>query len=301
MKHGIAFSGGGIKSISQIALVGWLEDNGIVPDCVAGTSAGSLIAAMLAMGLDAQTIKEEVKAALIEIEERHIMKVSGIDLLFNKELKHGMIDAQRIEGLIQEICDKYAFNHISEAKIPLAITAVDLYTGELIVFVSHPHLYKNTHRRTQVISDISFAKAMRASMTFPLIFASTFFEERYLIDGGVRMNCPVPMVKDYGASKVMAVTMRDAIHETEPLDKTLQVVNRIYDLMSREAEYRNILDADLILNLPVSPVNIFDVSMGESIYDLGVETILQEKDALDAFFKPRSLSSKIRRFIMKRK
>lgn len=301
MKRGIAFSGGGIKSISQIALIGWLEDNGIAPDCVAGTSAGSLIAAMMAMGLDAQTIKDEVMAALIEIEERHIMKVSGIDLLFNKELKHGMINAQRIEGLIQEICDKYEFNHISEAKIPLAITAVDLYTGELIVFVSHPHLYKNTHRRTQVISDISFAKAMRASMTFPLIFASTQFEERYLIDGGVRMNCPVPMVKDYGVSKVMAVTMRDVIHETDTLDKTLQVVNRVYDLMSREAEYRNVLDADLILNLPVSPENIFDVSMGESIYELGLDTINKESDNLVMFFKPESLSEKIRKYIWKRK
>lgn len=282
---GIAFSGGGIKTLCQPALISYLEDHKIRPVALSGTSAGAMIAALMAMGLSSEAVFEEIKGALVEIEQRKILRISGRELLFNKKVKHGFIDGHRMSTLVQEICDRLGFHHLSEVKIPLALTAVDLYTGTLVVFVSHPHLYNNTHRRTEVISDISLAQAITASMSFPMVFGSVEFEDYALIDGGVRMNTPVPMLKDYGAKKTLAITIRGPIDSDIPLNKSLEVISRVYDLLSREAEYRHSSKADYVFNVPVIVDNIFDLQAADKIYNQGLDQIEKERADLEAFFK----------------
>lgn len=282
---GVAFAGGGIKALSQIAMIEWMENQNITPYCVSGTSAGAMISALVSMGLNADEIFSEIKEAVIEIEQRKILKVSGRELLFNRTFKHGLIDNRKMENLITKICDKHGFKHIQDVTIPLAITAVDLYTGNLIVFVSHPHLYHNTHRRTQVISDISLAKAISASMSFPMVFGSVDYEDMALIDGGVRMNAPIPMLKDYGAKKTLAITMRGEIASDEPLNRSIEVISRVYDLLSREAEYRHTSQADYLLNVPVVVDNIFDLEAADRIYEQGKSVIEDQEHLLKTFFK----------------
>lgn len=282
---GVAFAGGGIKALSQIAMIEWMENQNKTPYCVSGTSAGAMISALVSMGLNADEIFSEIKEAVIEIEQRKILKVSGRELLFNRTFKHGLIDNRKMESLITKICDKHGFKHIQDVTIPLAITAVDLYTGNLIVFVSHPHLYHNTHRRTQVISDISLAKAISASMSFPMVFGSVDYEDMALIDGGVRMNAPIPMLKDYGAKKTLAITMRGEIAFDEPLNRSIEVISRVYDLLSREAEYRHTSQADYLLNVPVVVDNIFDLEAADRIYEQGKSVIEDQEHILKTFFK----------------
>lgn len=282
---GIAFAGGGIKALSQIAMVEWMENQGITPLCVSGTSAGAMISALVSMGLTSDEIFNEIKEAIIEIEQRKILKVSGRELLFNRSFKHGLIDNRKLEDLVIKICEKHGFKHIQDVKIPLAITAVDLYTGNLIVFVSHPDLYHNTHRRTQVISDISLAKAISASMSFPVVFGSVEYENMALIDGGVRMNAPIPMLRDYGARKTLAITMRGEIASDEPLNRSVEVISRVYDLLAREAEYRHTSQVDYLLNVPVVVDNIFDLDAAERIYEQGKSVITDQEQLLKTFFK----------------
>ncbi|NMB18541.1 MAG: hypothetical protein GX984_03685 [Erysipelothrix sp.] len=282
---GIAFSGGGIKSLVQPALIKWLEDHSVTPKAVSGTSAGAMIATLMAMGLGADQIFEEIQSALVEMEQRKILKISGRELFFNKELKHGLISSEKMESLVKDVCDRHGVYHISDVKIPLAITAVDLYTGELIVFVSHPDLYHNTHPRTTVISDISIAKAITASMSFPMVFGSMEFMDYALIDGGVRMNSPVKMLKDYGIKKTMTITMRGEVDEDTDLNKTLQVASRVYDLLAREAEYRHVALADYIINIPVVVDSIFNIEAAQLIYEQGQEEIKLKDEELKAFFK----------------
>lgn len=282
---GVAFAGGGIKALSQIAMIEWMDKLHITPYCLSGTSAGAMVSALVSMGLDADEIFNEIKEAVVEIEQRKILKVSGRELLFNRTFKHGLIDNRKMEALITEICERHGFMHIKDVKIPLAITAVDLYTGNLIVFVSHPHLYRNTHRRTKVVSDISLAKAISASMSFPMVFGSVEFEDMALIDGGVRMNAPIPMLRDYGAKKTLALTMRGEIAADEPLDRSVEVISRVYDLLSREAEYRHTSQVDYLLNVPVVVDNIFELEAADSIYEQGKSVIETQDHLLKAFFK----------------
>lgn len=282
---GIAFAGGGIKTLCQPAFIEWMEVNNIHPQCVSGTSAGAMIASLVAMGLPADEIFDEIKEAILELEKRKVLRVSGIELLFQKNVKHGLIDGHRMLEIIEAICIKHRFEHISDVKIPLALTAVDLYTGTLVVFVSHPHLYKSTHPRTEVISDIKLSTAITSSMSFPMVFGSVEYEDYALIDGGVRMNAPIPMLRDYGAKKTLALTMRSTIDREASLDKALEVASRVYDVLSREAEARHVSRADYLLNFPVKPKNIFDLNAAHDIYNHGKEVVVAHDESLKAFFK----------------
>ena len=283
-KYGFAFAGGGIKSLSQLAVLKYLEENNIKPYAVSGTSAGSLVAALVAMGLNTEEILSEIEDALIEIEKHKVFKVSGKELLFNKDLKHGFLDGIKVEQILDGICEKHNIKHISEVKMPLAITAVDLFTGELIVFVSHPNLYHNTHDRTRVIKDISLSKAIRASMSFPLVFGSMDFEDYALIDGGVRMNCPVPMLRDYGVDKTFAITMRDETTDASHIKKTVEVAARVFEIISTEAEKIYAHSADFLLNIPVGSPNIFDTKIAELIIKKGEIAVGENRLEIDAFF-----------------
>lgn len=282
-KLGVAFAGGGIKSICQISLLKELERKNIKPDFVSGASAGAMIAALTAMGLSAEEVYQEINQAIVEIDQQKVFKISGRDLLFNKDLKHGVLDSGKVEKIVDTICLKYNVHHISDVKIPLAITAVDLQSGELIVFVSHPELYQNTHDRTVIISDISMAKALRATMSYPMVFSSVEFQGRTLIDGGVRMNCPVPMLKDYGADKTIAITMRGDIDEVIDVKGTFQLAGRVFEIVSREAEFIHSHSVDYLLNIPVGHVNIFDMDISEQIVDLGNQTIANQQISFDQF------------------
>ncbi|NLW15204.1 MAG: hypothetical protein GX038_02955 [Erysipelothrix sp.] len=290
---GIAFAGGGAKSLTQIAFIEWLQKNKIQIDYVSGTSAGALMASLFAMGLTSEQIKEEVSEALKMIDSHKYMNLSGLNVLFSN-VKHGIVDASWLEDIIDNICKKYKIHHISDVKTPLAITSVDLYTGELIVFVSHPSLYTSTHRRTKVISDITLARAVRASMSFPLVFGSLEYENMALIDGGVRMNCPLPMLKDYGADKTISVTMRGKIDSDANIIKKMEVMSRVYEVMSREAEYRYAEDADYHLNVPLPSIELFDTQASDQMYKYGKKTVMEHEERLNEFFKRKSI---IKRFL----
>lgn len=294
-KIGIAFAGGGAKSIAQLAMIKYIQDNDRKVDFVSGTSAGSLVATLFAMGLKYEEILDEIKEALKTIDEKNLMHVSPLSLIFNKSVQHGVIDATWLEELIEKILSKYNMHHLSDVKIPLAITAVDIYSGELIIFVSHPEHYTNTHPRSVVISDMTLAQAIRASMSFPLVFGSFQFNEYSLIDGGVRMNCPVPMLRDYGATKTLAITMRGKIDRTQAIDRSLAVANRVFELMSREAEYRHVDTADLVFNVPIGAVDIFDTQITDIILNQGFETLSLKKESLDEFFLRKTFLQKLLR------
>ena len=284
MKYGVAFAGGGVKSLSQLPFIAYLEEKNIEISAVSGTSAGALVATLVALGLKSENIIDEIKSALVDIENEKVFRISGKDILFNKELKHGLIDGLKIEKILDVILEKQGVSHISDVKIPLAITSVDLLTGNLIVFTSHPDLYHNTQKRTIVISDITLSKAMRASMSFPLVFGSMPFDTYALVDGGLRMNCPVPLLKDYGISKKIAVTMRPEEVDSKEVMRAFDVMETVFEIVSQEAEKLHTAQADYLFNIPVGHPNIFNTKIADTIIERGTLTIEEHRSDLDAFF-----------------
>lgn len=263
MKIGIALSGGGIKSFSQLPVFRKLEEDGIKMDAISGTSMGSVIAAFVAAGVDLDTIQER----LIEIEERFFKEKTFILpshklLPFSKNrLEGGYVDGALLEAKLQEVFDELGISHISDVKIPLAIPSVDIVSGRLVVFVSHPELFKSPNPDWIIVSDVPLALAVRASCSFPIVISAVHFENYKLVDGGIILNLPLPLLDGYKVAKKIAVTM----HSVPKMEEQLRFTNtltRVLDIQRVEMDKLWIKDADVVINIPLDAVQIFDIGKG---------------------------------------
>lgn len=264
---GIALSGGGIKSYAQLPILKAFQEEGIVFDVVSGTSMGSAIAAIYALGMDVNKMIElalEIEARLVKT--RLFIKPSPKILPFSKEKIHGgYVDGLVIENIFKEVLGDI---HLRDVKIPLAIPSVDLITGKIIVFVSHPEQF-TSNPEWVVISDISLAKAVRASCSFPLVIAGCELDDYLLADGGIKMNLPSLLLKAYNVDHISAVTMTSEAN-FEAIDSLSAISNRIYDLTVDSYNQLMLDHIDLMLNVPLGDLWVFEFGKGSEIIDKGV-------------------------------
>ncbi len=282
MKIGLALSGGGIKSFAQIPIIKAMSEVGIELSSITGTSMGSAVAALVASGIAIDEIYElvlEIEAKLLKTKV--FIKPSPKLLPFSKEkIKGGYVDGIILENILQEVLDSKGIKHISDVLIPIAIPAVDLKTGKIIVFVSHPHLFENTHN-WEVISDITLAKAVRASCSFPMVIASLEYEDYLLADGGIKMNLPSLLNKAYKMDKIVGITMTQGSGFDE-IDSVLATGNRIYDLMIESYDELMQEHIDLMINVPVGEVWVFELGKGQAVINEGEVVAKEFKEKLYA-------------------
>ena len=177
MKIGIALSGGGIRGIAHAGVLKALEDNNIKPDIIGGTSCGSMISVMYALGYSPYHIYYLFKRyASIITKVSAIPIVSGLNsFVLNKQFTiSGLNTGEKIEELYNRIGDRRKINQINQIKMPIVIPAVDLITGKECIFTNNiPKIDKNNknkYNKKIYISNIEIGKAIRASSSFPRIF-----------------------------------------------------------------------------------------------------------------------------------
>lgn len=281
-KKGIALSGGGIKSFAQLPILKAFSDADVTFDAVSGTSMGSAIAALLSLGMDADEMTELAIRIETELVKSRLFVLPSYKLLpFSKEKIHGgYVDGEVIENIIiKEVGDF----HISDVKIPLAIPSVDIITGKIVVFVSHPNQFK-AKPEWDVVTDISLAKAVRASCSFPLVIAGCPFNDYLLTDGGIKMNLPSELLDAYGIDKIAAVTMTSET-KFEQYDSFTALSNRIYDLMVDS--FNNLLapQVDLMLNVDIGEIWVFEFGKSDVVLQKGREVSLQRMRDIREFGK----------------
>ncbi len=175
---GLALGGGGMRGIANIGVLKALTQAGIVPDYIAGTSMGGIIAALYATGLS---------IAEIEVEALHLAKRSQVVKLVDwLPGRRGLMKGQNIYNyLTRLIGDNITFDDL---QLPIALTAVDLI-----------------HRDEVVLRAGRVVDAVRASMAVPGVFEPVELAGRRLVDGGVLNNVPADVARDLGADVVIAV------------------------------------------------------------------------------------------------
>ena len=137
-KLGLALGGGGLRGLAHIGILQVLEDNNIPPNIVAGTSVGSIIAALYASGMSAYQMEQEV----VKLKPHDYLdyNISGFikHLLacffpaINNNID-GIIKGERLEKIV---CHLTGGRDLQDSKIPLAIIACDIDSGREIIFVS---------------------------------------------------------------------------------------------------------------------------------------------------------------------
>ena len=174
-KIGLAFGGGGFKGAAHVGVLKVLDEYGIKPDMVAGTSIGAAVAALLASGYTWQMMEKLLR----QFDLDAIMKV--------RPRKSGLIPATGYAELIHTCVNG---KKIEEMDIPLKIVAVDLVSWKKVVFDKG-----------------ETAQAVRASSAIPGIFTPVKMGEMLLADGFLLDACPSGVVRDMGADIVLGVSL----------------------------------------------------------------------------------------------
>lgn len=286
-KIGIALSGGGIEGFAHIGALKALEEIGIKPEYVAGTSTGSIISALYSIGYNFDEMEEickEIYNKISKIEKIKILKAMFNFVKYQQTKVDGLVDGEIVENIINEYADKKGIKLIKDIKNKkLAIATVDTIKLKECIFISDK-IMANTDK-VDYIQNITIGKAVRASMAFPGIFSSVNFEQYNFIDGGTIDNLPTVPLKDYGANKIIAIDFN--IEHYKPTNNLEDTIFRALDVYSygdvKQAEKL----ADIVINIYNQNTNIWRTEDINQIVKNGYNHVMNRKNELQKLIDKR--------------
>jgi NTE family protein len=243
LKIGLALGGGAAKGFAHIGVIKMLEASGIHPDVVAGTSAGSVVGALYASGMDAFAL-QQTAFGLDEAKIRDVRLFSG-----------GLVQGQALQDYVNQLLHKQP---IEQLKMPFAAVATELESGTRTVFVRG-----NTGR------------AVRASSSIPGVFEPVEIHGKHYVDGGVVSPIPVDAARQLGADFVIAVDISAAPDGSNP-QGMMNIVGQSIDIMGRQLAAQESARADVVIRPDLRGI-------GRTDFEQKNQAILQgEKAALAA-------------------
>ena len=226
VKVGIALGGGAAKGFAHIGVIKMLEANGITPVGVSGTSAGSVVGALYASGMDAYAMQEKAFA----LDESRIRDVS----LFSG----GVVKGQKLQDYVNELVGGRSLDRM---KKPFAVVATKLENGERTVFVRG-----NT------------GQAVRASSSIPGVFEAVAIGKAHYVDGGVVSPVPVDAARELGADFVIAVDIGSKANGIDSPTSLLGNVNQSITIMGQKLGALELQRADIVIRPKVSDIGAAD-------------------------------------------
>lgn len=299
MSIGLALSGGGAKGMAHIGVIEALKDYGIKIDYIAGTSSGSIIAALYAAGYTPNEILglvNKYKEQIIDIDKNMGFKLFGS--FINKKISiKGFIKGNKLEKLLRHVLKKKNIEDINDVSMPLAIPTVDLNTGEIVYFWNNKKDNIGGHRSCLIQENAQYddipaynnggelASIIRASCSVPGIFVPKKLDEDYYVDGGVRVNTPVEALKKMGADKVIAVTFDCNKRPTFSIENIVGISAQAYNIMTHSINMDEIAKADVNVHLCLNNVSLLDVSkagyLAKRGYNIVASNIAKIKEMLE--------------------
>jgi len=222
-KLGLALGGGAARGFAHIGVIQVLEENGIKPDMVVGTSAGSVVAAFYASG--------KTGAQLQWLADS--MDESQLTDWTVPFMSRGML---RGEALGRYINTQLNGAKIEDLKIPLGIVATDLQTGDGILF-----------RRGDI------ATAVRASSAVPSVFEPVRIGNKDYVDGGLVSPVPVLYARQMGADIVIAVDISSRPEDAKTTDM-LKVLLQTFSIMGKSISQLEMAQAEVVVRPAMSDV-----------------------------------------------
>jgi NTE family protein len=214
LKIALALGGGAARGFAHIGVIKALEAQGIVPDIVVGTSAGSVVAALYASGMsgfDLQNLALQMEEAMVTdwtLPNRGVLKGEALQAFINQKVNN---------------------KPIQQLQKPLGVVATDLQSGELVLF-----------RRGNT------GMAVRASSAVPGMFQPVGIGARDYVDGGLTSPVPAQSARAMGADFVIAVDISN-VNRAERLVGTLDVLLQTFSIMGHAISRHELEDADVVI------------------------------------------------------
>jgi len=238
---GLALGGGAARGFAHIGVIEVLEENGIRPDVVTGTSAGSLVAAMYASGKNGQ----QLATLAVSMDESAITDWSFPG--------RGLIRGEALANYVRQSTGNLPLERM---KIPLGIVATDLDSGKGIVF-----------RRGDV------GTAVRASSAVPAVFQPVRIGTHEYVDGGLASPVPVRAARDMGADVLIAVDISQ-LPDGGPTGDALHMLLQTFSIMSRSINELELKEAEVALHPRLVGVAGTDFTLRKKNIEAGREAAL---------------------------
>ena len=288
-KVAVVLSGGGAKGMAHIGVLKVLEKAGIPVDIVTGTSMGSIIGGLYAIGYNSHSLDSMVRVqdwSYVITDKEDLRRQSLSDrkkqntYLFNTGLTigkkdnnaGGIIKGKNLAELFQQLCTGYtdSLDFTRDLEIPFACVATDIITNEEVDFHSG-----------------RLPQAMRASMAIPAAFAPVRIGDKVLVDGGLKNNYPVDIAREMGADIVIGVTVQGPPKEAEDMGGTMSILSQIIDVNCKNKVDENIKMTDLHMAVDTKGYNAasFTLAAIDTLIRRGEEEAMRHWDQIIALKK----------------
>lgn len=224
---GLALGGGAARGFAHVGVIQVLEQSGIRPDLVVGTSAGSLVAALYASGLDGAALER----AALSMDEATL--TDWMLPLVNRGLLRG-------DALARYVRQAVGGRLLQDMSPPLGVLATDLASGQGVLF-----------RRGDA------AQAVRASSAVPGVFAPVAIAGREYVDGGLIAPVPVSQARAMGAEVVLAVDI-SADPQGNNASGLLSLLLQTTAIMGQSINRFELASAEVVLRPALSGVGSAD-------------------------------------------
>ena len=284
MKLGIALSGGGIRGIAHAGVLKALEENNIKIDAIGGTSSGSIIATLYAMGYSPYYIYILFKKYAKDIvNQNSISKVTSIgNFMANKKGNfQGFYTGEEIENGFNNIALRKGVKKISDIKMPIVIPTVDVQNSKKYIITNQ--IPEKTSPNTEYINNIEIGKAIRASSSFPVVFSPCEYNKHRFLDGGILDNFPTTEVKKQGVDKTITVNFKaDDIDENSNI---MDIVMRTIDIMGNKISEENISNSDMVLTIQTDKTGLLETEKLDECYKYGYRQTIEQIDKIKEIIK----------------
>jgi NTE family protein len=250
-KVAVVLSGGGAKGMAHIGVLKVLEKAGIPVDIVTGTSMGSIIGGLYAIGYNANSLdsmvrvqdwsyvitdKEDLRRQSLSDRKKQNTYLITTGLTIGKKDMNagGIIKGKNLAELFQQLCTGYtdSLDFTRDLRIPFACVATNIIDNSEIVFHSG-----------------RLPMAMRASMAIPAAFSPVRMGDKVLVDGGLKNNYPADIAREMGADIIIGVTVQGAPKTADDMGGAMSIISQIVDVNCKNKVEENLAITDLHLQV----------------------------------------------------
>lgn len=257
VRIGLALGGGAARGFAHVGVIQVLEEAGIRPTLVTGTSAGSLVAALYASGKSGAQLQQVAES----MEEAAI--TDWTLPLFGRGLLRGEALARYVSGQVNA-------RVIEALPLPLGIVATDLHSGNAVLFQQG-----------------DTALAVRASSAVPAVFQPVKISGREYVDGGLVSPVPVQAARQMGADLVIAVDISSP-PEGNMAAGTLEILLQTFAIMGKRINSFELKDADVVVRPALAGVSSADFGARKRAIDAGRQAMQRMLPQLQAAIAARS-------------
>lgn len=264
-RFGLALGGGALRGLAHLGVLDVLEEAGLRPGWIAGTSAGAIAAAFAAFGHSA----DETAEALEELRWGSITK--------GRPRRLGLSTNQGLEDLLLRLLGDV---RLEDAHIPLAVVATDINSGNRVLLDRGP-----------------LARAVRASCCVPGFYVPVEVGGRLLVDGALTQNVPAGAVRELGAPLVVAVSLGFGLPYAHVQGWT-QIMANAWDIATHsQMRFEILAEADLLIDPDLERFSAFRDGRREEIIQAGRDRALEALPALRELLAPEEPDNVILRWM----